>query len=144
MNHSTPCCSVVALTRLLPLFSRRCGTGYVAGAGLHEHGLRAKKACHQAIEQFHGLEYQPNLPEAHYNLGLVYAQLGEHNKAIRAFREAIRYRPSYVEAHASLGAALLETGRQEEARAAFERVIALAPDSEMAIASRKQLKHLTP
>jgi tetratricopeptide (TPR) repeat protein len=99
----------------------------------------------QAIEQFRlALEYQPNLPEAHYNLGLVYAQLGEHNKAIRALREAIRYRPSYVEAHASLGAALLETGRQEEARLAFERVIALAPDSEMAVTSRKQLKHLTP
>ena len=99
----------------------------------------------QAIEQFRmALEYQPDLPEAHYNLGLVYARLGEHNKAIRAFREAIRYRPSYVEAHASLGAALLEAGRQEEARLAFERVIALAPDSEMAMASRKQLKHLTP
>jgi hypothetical protein len=39
---------------------------------------------------------------------------------------------------------LLETGRQEEARAAFERVIALAPDSDMAIASRKRLQHLTP
>jgi Flp pilus assembly protein TadD len=70
--------------------------------------------------------------------------MGEHDKAIRAFREAIRYRPSYVEAHANLGTALLEIGRQEEARAAFERVIALAPDSEMAMASRKQLQHLTP
>jgi type IV pilus biogenesis/stability protein PilW len=99
----------------------------------------------RAIEQFRiALEYQPHLPEPYYNLGLVYTQMGEHDKAIRAFREAIRYRPSYVEAHANLGTALLEIGRQEEARAAFERVIALAPDSEMAMASRKQLQHLTP
>ena len=104
-----------------------------------------KGAPPQAIEQFRiALEYQSNLPEAHYNLGLVYAHTGELDKAIRAFREAVRYRPSYVEAHASLGAVLLETGRQEEARAAFERVIALAPDSDMATASRKQLQHLTP
>jgi type IV pilus biogenesis/stability protein PilW len=104
-----------------------------------------KGAPLRAIEQFRiALEYQSNLPEAHYNLGLVYAQTGELDKAIRAFREAVRYRPSYVEAHASLGAVLLETGRQEEARAAFERVIALAPDSDMATASRQQLKHLTP
>jgi type IV pilus biogenesis/stability protein PilW len=104
-----------------------------------------KGASPRAIEQFRlALEYQPSLPEAHYNLGLVYAHMGDHDKAIRALREAVRYRPSYVEAHASLGTALLETGRQEEARVAFERVITLAPDSDMAIASRKQLKHLTP
>jgi type IV pilus assembly protein PilF len=104
-----------------------------------------KGAPPRAIEQFRlALEYQPNLPEAHYNLGLVYAHMGDQNKAIRALREAVRYRPSYVEAHASLGTALLEMGRREEARTAFERVIALAPDSEMAITSRQQLKHLTP
>jgi Flp pilus assembly protein TadD len=50
----------------------------------------------------------------------------------------------YVEAHASLGRALLEAGRKDDARSAFERVIALAPESEMATASRKQLQSLTP
>jgi Tfp pilus assembly protein PilF len=99
----------------------------------------------QAIEHFRSaLENQPDLPEAHYNLGLVYAALGQNEPAIRALREAIRYRPVYVEAHAQLGTTLLETGRKDEARLAFERVIALAPDSDMALASRKQLQHLTP
>jgi type IV pilus assembly protein PilF len=104
-----------------------------------------KGALQQAMEHFRSaLEYQPDLPEAHYNLGLVYVALGQHETAIRAFREAIRYRPAYVEAHASLGAALLQVGRKAEARLAFERVIALAPDSDMAVASQKQLQHLTP
>lgn len=104
-----------------------------------------KGALRQAGEQFRtALKYQPDLPEAHHNLGLVHARLGEHAQAIQAFREAIRFRPSYVEAHASLGNILLEMGRKDEARNALERVIALAPDSDMAIASRQQLQRLTP
>jgi type IV pilus assembly protein PilF len=104
-----------------------------------------KGALHQATQQLHtALEYQANLPEAHYNLGLVYARIGEPDKAIQEFREAIRFRPSYVEAHASLGEVLLEVGRTKEARQAFERVVTLAPDSDMAVASRAQLKLLTP
>jgi Tfp pilus assembly protein PilF len=99
----------------------------------------------QAMEQLHtALEYQPDLPEAHYNLGLIYVRVHEPDKAIRAFREAIRFRPAYVEAHASLGEVLLGSGRTEEARIAFERVVALAPESDMAVASRKHLKLLTP
>jgi type IV pilus biogenesis/stability protein PilW len=104
-----------------------------------------KGALHQAAKYLHrALEYQADLPEAHYNLGLVYARMHEPDKAIREFREAIRFRPSYVEAHASLGEVLLEVGRTEEARLAFERVVTLAPDSDMAVASRAQLKLLTP
>lgn len=104
-----------------------------------------KGELRQAAEDLRtALEYQPALPEAHQNLGLVYARLGEPEQAIRSFREAIRYRPSYVEAYAGLGQALLENGRQDEARAAYERVIALAPDSELAGASRRQLRLLNP
>jgi len=104
-----------------------------------------KGALRQAEEQFRAaLNYQPDLPEAHHNLGLVYTRLREHNRAVQEFREAIRFRPSYVEAHAGMGYVLLEMGRKDEARSAFERVIALAPESEIAIASRQQLRRLTP
>ena len=99
----------------------------------------------RAEEHFRtALEYEPSLPEAHHNLGLVYARSGKRSKAILSFREAIRSRPAYTEAHASLGQMLLQDGRPEEARDAFERVIDLAPDSELAVASRRQLKRLSP
>ncbi|MGQ4807940.1 Photosystem I assembly protein Ycf3 [Candidatus Entotheonellaceae bacterium PAL068K] len=99
----------------------------------------------QALEQLRtALEYRPDLPEAHHNLGLVYGRLQEPEKAIREFYEAIRYRSTYVEAHASLGRVLLEVGRTDEARIAFERVVTLAPNSDMASASREQLKRLRP
>ncbi|MDH3599816.1 MAG: tetratricopeptide repeat protein [Candidatus Tectomicrobia bacterium] len=97
----------------------------------------------QAEEQFLiALDYQPGLAEAHHNLGLVYERLGQRTKAILSFREAIRSSPGYTEAHASLGRLLLQDGRPEEARNAFERVIDLAPDSELAVASRRHLKRL--
>ena len=127
-----------------------------------------KGALHQAVEQFRiALTHQPALPEAYYNLGLAYIRLGDLERAIRALREAVRYRPSYVDAHSSLGKALLEAGRTEEAhlaleqvvslgkallkagrteeaRLAFERVVALAPNSDVAMTSRNQLKLLAP
>ena len=85
------------------------------------------------------LEYQPSLPEAHHNLGLVYTRMGKHAQAMQAFRRAIRVRPAYAESFASLGHLFLAGGRLDEARDAFERVIALAPDSDMAVVSRRQL-----
>ena len=104
-----------------------------------------KGEVRQAVDSFHAaLEYQPSLPEAHHNLGLAYTRLGERAQAARSFREAIRYRPSYVEAHAELGKVLLEEGHRDEARAAFEQVVALAPDSELAVAARRQLQRLNP
>lgn len=104
-----------------------------------------KGEAHQAVDSLRtALEYQPSLPEAHHNLGLAYARLGERAQAAQSFREAIRYRPSYIEAHAELGKVLLEEGHRDEARAAFERVVALAPDSELAVAARRQLQRLNP
>jgi Tfp pilus assembly protein PilF len=97
----------------------------------------------QAEEHFLiALDYQPELAEAHHNLGLVHERLGKRTKAILAFREAIRSNSDYPEAHASLGRLLLQDGRPEEARNAFERVIDLAPDSELAVASRQHIKRL--
>lgn len=127
-----------------------------------------KNDFRQAVVQFRtALEYQPDLPEAHYNLGLAYVGLNDSGKAIHAFRQATRFRPNYVDAYSSLSEVLLASGRSEEAhlvlervvtlgkellksgrteaaRLAFERVVALAPNSDMAVTSRKQLKLLTP
>lgn len=134
--------AIVWLKRALsdPNYSRHALAYTNLGLAYLEQG-----ALRQAAAQLlTALEYQPGLPEAHHNLGLVYVRLGEYEPAIQEFREAIRFRPSYVEAHASLGNALLKTGRTEEARTAFEQVVALEPDSDLAVASRKQLRLLSP
>ncbi|PON13638.1 hypothetical protein C2W62_33340 [Candidatus Entotheonella serta] len=104
-----------------------------------------KAALARAADHFRtALDYQPALPEAHLNLGLVHARSGAYGEAILSFREAIRTRPFYPEAYVSLAQLLLEEGRREEARDAFERVIDLAPDSTFAVASRRELRRLTP
>lgn len=120
--------------------------GYARPALAHTNiGLAylKKDALTQAEEHFlTALDYQPELAETHHNLGLVYERLGKPHKAILSFREALRSNSAYTEAHASLGRLLLQDGRPEEARHAFERVIDLAPDSELAVASRRHLKRL--
>jgi Tfp pilus assembly protein PilF len=117
------------------------GLAYLKQGSLHQK----KAPLRQAVEQFRAaLTHQPDLPEAHYNLGLAYIRLGDREQAIRVFREAVRYRPSYVDAYYSLGKVLLEAGHTDEARLAFERVVALAPNSDMAMTSRNQLKLLAP
>lgn len=90
------------------------------------------------------LDYQSSLAEAHHNLGLVYARSGKRAPAILSFREAIRFQPAYTEAYASLGQLLAQDGHTDEARDAFERVIDLSPNSDLAVASRRQLKRLAP
>jgi Flp pilus assembly protein TadD len=70
--------------------------------------------------------------------------MGDYEEAILSFREAIRIRSSYAEAYVSLAQVLLEEGRHQEARNAFEQVIDLAPDSTLAVASRRQLERLKP
>jgi tetratricopeptide (TPR) repeat protein len=69
----------------------------------------------------------PNLPQAHYNLGVAYTNHGRGDDALRAFQRAVSLAPGFAEAHANLGAALTEQGRLEEAVVALRKSISLAP-----------------
>jgi tetratricopeptide (TPR) repeat protein len=63
----------------------------------------------------------PNLPEAHYNLGITLRSLGRLDEAIASYREALTRNPDYAEAHSNLGNSLKELGRLEEAFACLSR-----------------------
>jgi protein O-GlcNAc transferase len=71
----------------------------------------------------------PDLAEAHNDLGVVLGARGRLAEAATAFERAAALRPDYAEAHANLGGALRRLGRTEEAVAHYERVAALAPNS---------------
>lgn len=69
------------------------------------------------------LELDPDSPEAHNNLGVVYLAQKRSAAAEVEFREAIRHRPHYGSAHANLGVLLLSAGRAAEAVERFETAI---------------------
>ena len=72
------------------------------------------------------LRIKPDSPDALNNLGLVYRQTNEDEKAIAAFRHAIRLSPGYADAHANLGAILTATD-VAEAIHELEKAIELQP-----------------
>jgi predicted CXXCH cytochrome family protein len=73
------------------------------------------------------LELDPDLPEAHNNLGIIRFAGGEQANAESAFREAIRIRPDYADAHGNLAGLLSGAGRFAQARDEFEIALRLRP-----------------
>lgn len=65
----------------------------------------------------------PNLPETHNALGLVYHASGKEALALEHYRRALALRPKFSEAQNNLGILLLDMDRYEEAIAAFEAAL---------------------
>jgi type IV pilus assembly protein PilF len=65
----------------------------------------------------------PSYPKLYNIYGLVYAMLGERDKAEESFRRAIALAPNDSEIRANWGAYLCATGRAREAMPEFEQVI---------------------
>ena len=74
------------------------------------------------------LRLDPELPEAHYALGIVFAQqAADPSSAEASFREAIRLRPNDSPAHMNLATLLYGRGRQDEAAYHFEDALRFQP-----------------
>lgn len=54
-------------------------------------------------EYLESVQTDPQLAEAHYNLGVAFAARGQIDRAIAAFKEALEHNPKLYEAHFSLG-----------------------------------------
>jgi len=68
-----------------------------------------------------------DLPDAHVNLGLLHARLGELDAARTEYETAIRLAPWFVPAHVNLADLDRVQGRNEEGVAALRRALELAP-----------------
>ena len=82
----------------------------------------AKKAFDRA------LELSPELPEAHYNRGLVAAGEEDLARAAKEFQEALALNPEYLEAHLNLGLVLQRQKQLDSAVAQFRAAVKLRPD----------------
>ena len=75
------------------------------------------------------LKINPDLAEAYYNLGNIYAQKkNDQPKAIEHYQKALALSPRHVLAHFSLGNAYLKYDQTEEALLEFKEALRLNPD----------------
>ncbi len=74
------------------------------------------------------LRYSPDNPEMLNNLGNVYRDRGEYEKAVGLFGQAIALRSDYREAYNNLGVAYHKMGRLEDAIASFKKAMEISPD----------------
>jgi len=82
----------------------------------------ARHAYHQA------LELDPGLADAHVNLGRLYHQAAQLDRAESHYRAAIRREPSDHLAHFNLALVLEEQGRPDEAIEAYRVALRASPD----------------
>ena len=83
----------------------------------------------EAIECYHhAIEQQPNLAQAHHNLGDLLQKQGTLEEAISAYEKAIEFEPGFSWSHNNLGDALRDLERWEEASTAYQKAIELNPD----------------
>jgi DNA-binding transcriptional MerR regulator len=74
------------------------------------------------------LELNPNLADAHVNLGRQLHLAGERGRAEPHYREAVRLEPDDPTPHFNLGVLLDESGRKDEAVLAYRQAILRDPD----------------
>ncbi|MGH6973529.1 MAG: tetratricopeptide repeat protein, partial [Stellaceae bacterium] len=75
------------------------------------------------------VELQPDLADAHMNLGVVLRRQGQAQAAVACFRRAIELRPDGAAAYDNLAGMLTEMGQLDEAVAASRRALDLGPTS---------------
>ncbi|WP_216700276.1 lipopolysaccharide assembly protein LapB [[Leptolyngbya] sp. PCC 7376] len=83
----------------------------------------------QAIQLFNeAIALDPELWQAHYNLGLAYRQAGDLQKAADAFYQTVVIQPNFALGFASIGGILLDVQNWSQAQQYLEQAIAVDPN----------------
>lgn len=84
--------------------------------------LRDAEALYQQI-----LVSDPNNPQGHYGLGLIYHHRGALEQAATHYQHAIRVKPDFIEAQCNLGAALHSLGWLPQAIEVYRKFLSIEP-----------------
>ena len=82
------------------------------------------------------LQHTPLSDEAHFELAYAYQMLGFDEKAVEAYRKAVKLNPKYTAAWNNLGILLSAQGKQQEAIACFGTAWETAPSFLLALFNR--------
>ena len=74
------------------------------------------------------LKINQNHVDAHNNLGLVFKNLGENEKAIDCYEKAITINPNHVDAYNNLGIIFDKLGQNQKAIDCYEKAITINPN----------------
>ncbi len=101
------------------------------------------KAYALAVDAYrHAIRLDPDLSDAHYNLGYVYATTGNFQDAEAAFNDVVRLEPPYLgKSLFNLAVVQQKLGKKEQSLANLEKAVALMPQNEKVSAYLKRLKH---
>jgi general secretion pathway protein A len=101
------------------------------------------KAYDLAVDAYrHAIRLDPDLSDAHYNLGYVYATTGNFQDAEAAFNDVVQLEPPYLgKSLFNLAVVQQKLGKKEQSLANLEKAVALMPQNEKVSAYLKRLKH---
>ncbi|MDD5680353.1 MAG: tetratricopeptide repeat protein [Candidatus Omnitrophica bacterium] len=74
------------------------------------------------------LRYNPDSARVNNNLGNMYNNMGNHEKAFQLYKKAIQIDPNFVDVYFNIGKAYESIGMREEAIKSFARAIELNPE----------------
>ena len=66
--------------------------------------------------------------DAHNNLGVIFKELGENQKAKECFKKVIEINPDHINTHFNLGIIFKELEENQKAKRCFEKVIEINPN----------------
>jgi len=95
--------------------------------------IQARDYSRAEVQLLERLERKPDSGEAHFLLGIVYTQKGEHQKARSFFLKALKLNPDSVPVLNNLGSNALYRGDDREAKHYFRRVLELDPNDTNAL-----------
>ena len=81
------------------------------------------------------LALDPNYVKAHNNLGIIFQDLGDFQKAKSCCEKAIEIDPNYIDAYNNLGFIFKDLGDFQKAKSCYEKAIEIDPLNKKCILS---------
>ena len=86
------------------------------------------------------LDANPTNSAAYNNIGIIYSELGDTDKALEAFNTAIENDANNADAFNNMGVILHESGRLEDAERAFRKALELDPGNSITLDNLRRVK----